>query len=136
MALTPNKPTSSHHPDYAFSVMVKAHYLAEQSNPQQSNFVYAYTVTIKNTGKIAAQLISRHWVITDANQTVKDVRGLGVVGEQPLLEPGQQFEYSSGTVLATLTGEMHGSYQVVAVDGTWFEVAIPSFTLDEPRVLH
>lgn len=131
---TPAKPVDS--ATYAFSVTVNAQYLAEQSNPQQSNFVYSYTVMIKNTGKIAAQLISRHWVITNANQEVREIKGLGVIGEQPLLEPGQQFEYSSGTVLSTLTGKMHGSYQIVAVDGTWFEVAIPTFTLDEPRVLH
>jgi len=121
---------------YAFTVTVNAHYLAEQSSPQQSHFVYAYTVTIKNSGSVAAQLISRHWVITNAYQEVKEVKGLGVVGEQPLLAPGQQFKYTSGTVLNTMTGEMHGSYQAVAEDGTWFEVPIPAFCLDEPRMLH
>jgi ApaG protein len=136
MSLTNETTTAGEELNYAFSVSVKANYLADQSNPNQSRYVYSYTVTIKNVGKIAAQLISRHWIITNANQEVQEVKGLGVIGEQPLLEPNQQFEYTSGTVLTTLSGEMRGSYQLVAVDGTWFEAVIPTFTLDEPRVLH
>jgi ApaG protein len=93
-------------------------------------------ITISNTGSFAAQLISRHWVITDAEKKVQEVRGLGVVGEQPLLQPSASFEYVSGTVLNTAVGTMHGSYQLTAVDGTQFEVAIPAFTLTMPRVLH
>ena len=135
MALTTDT-AATEKPDYAFLVRVKTNYLADQSNANQSRFVYSYTVTIQNVGKVAAQLISRHWVITNANQEVQEVKGLGVIGEQPLLEPNQQFEYTSGTVLTTISGEMHGTYQLVAVDGTWFETTIAPFTLDEPRVLH
>lgn len=136
MSSSPETTFGNHEPDYAFSVSVKTNFLADQSDPSQSRFVYSYHVTIKNVGKIAAQLISRHWIITNANQEVQEVKGLGVVGKQPLLEPNQQFEYTSGTSLTTQSGEMRGTYQLVAVDGTWFEVAIPLFTLNEPRVLH
>ena len=121
---------------YAFSVVVQSAYLADQSNPDDAHFAFAYTVTITNVGEIAAQLISRHWVITDDNGTVNEVKGLGVIGAQPLLQPNEQFEYTSGTLLATSTGSMHGSYQIVAVDGTQFEAIIAPFTLALPRVLH
>ncbi|MDG1821061.1 MAG: Co2+/Mg2+ efflux protein ApaG, partial [Methylophilaceae bacterium] len=97
---------------------------------------FSYTVTITNTGNVAAQLISRHWVITDADNQVQEVKGLGVIGEQPLLQPNEQFTYTSGTVLNTVFGQMQGSYQVVAVDGIQFEAIIPPFTLTAPRVLH
>lgn len=136
MSSTPATTFGHHEADYAFSVSVKTNFLAGQSDPSQSRFVYSYHVTIKNVGKIAAQLISRHWIITNANQEVQEVKGLGVIGKQPLLEPNQQFEYTSGTTLTTQSGEMRGTYQLVAVDGTWFEVVIPLFTLNEPRVLH
>ncbi len=121
---------------YEFTVAVDTQYLADQSDPARSNFVFAYAITIKNTGEIPAQLISRHWVITDANNRVEEVRGLGVVGHQPLLQPGEQFEYTSGTALATPQGSMFGEYFCVAEDGTQFEAKIPEFVLSLPRTLH
>ena len=111
-------------------------YLPEQSDETADRFVFSYTISITNLGTVAARLISRHWVITDAYNHVQEVRGQGVVGEQPVLQPSQSFEYSSGTVLATQVGTMRGSYQMVAADGTRFEAAIPQFTLSVPRVLH
>ena len=96
----------------------------------------AYTITLANTGSIPAQLISRHWVITDAAGSVQEVRGLGVVGEQPLLKPGESFEYTSGSAIATPVGTMKGAYQMVAEDGTKFDAVIAEFTLSMPRVLH
>jgi ApaG protein len=121
---------------YAFSVSVQVSYLPDQSNVEESKFAFAYTVTITNVGNVAAQLISRHWVITDSHDHVQEVKGLGVVGAQPLLNPNQQFEYTSGTILATQEGEMRGSYFMVAVDGTPFETIIEPFLLAQPRVLH
>ncbi len=111
-------------------------YLPEQSDEEADRFVFSYTISITNLGSIAARLISRHWVITDAYNHVQEVRGQGVVGEQPMLQPSQSFEYSSGTVLATQVGTMRGSYQMVAEDGTEFDVEIPEFVLSVPRVLH
>ncbi|MGQ0443147.1 MAG: Co2+/Mg2+ efflux protein ApaG [Methylophilaceae bacterium] len=121
---------------YAVSVSVKTAFLPEQSNTEDSRYAFSYTITIKNVGEVAAQLISRHWVIGDADGGVSEVRGLGVVGAQPLLQPNEQFEYTSGTILNTSAGSMHGTYQMVAVDGTQFEAAIAPFTLAVPRVLH
>lgn len=121
---------------YEFTVSVRTQYLEEQSQPDSSHFVFAYAITIKNTGQVAAQLISRHWVITDANNHVEEVRGLGVVGHQPLLQPGEQFEYTSGTSLATPQGSMLGEYFCVAEDGEQFEARIPEFILSLPRTLH
>ncbi len=121
---------------YEFTVSVKTQYLAEQSDPDRSNYVFAYTITIKNTGQVAAQLISRHWTIVDGNNHVEEVRGLGVVGHQPLLQPGQQFEYTSGTALATPQGSMVGTYFCVAEDGEQFEAKVPEFILSLPRTLH
>jgi ApaG protein len=121
---------------YEFNVLVKTKYLSEQSDPDRFNYVFAYTITIKNTGQVAAQLISRHWTIVDANNRIEEVRGLGVVGHQPLLQPGEQFEYTSGTVLATPQGSMQGSYFCVAEDGEQFEAHIPEFILSLPRMLH
>lgn len=121
---------------YEFTVSVRTQYLAEQSDPEQSNYVFAYTITIRNTGQVAAQLISRHWVIVDANNRVEEVRGLGVVGHQPLLRPGEQFEYTSGTALATPQGSMAGKYFCVAEDGEQFEAKIAEFILSLPRTLH
>jgi ApaG protein len=117
-------------------VRVRSQYLAEQSDPAQSKYVFAYTVTITNSGTLAAQLVSRHWIITDAENKVQEVKGQGVVGEQPRLEPGQSFEYTSGTALATPVGTMRGSYQMIGADGTRFDAEIPEFTLSMPRVLH
>ena len=121
---------------YAIEVAARTQYLAEQSDEAAGRFVFAYTITLRNTGSVAAQLISRHWIITDAQGQVQEVRGLGVVGAQPLLEPGQSFEYTSGAAIATAVGTMKGAYQMVAKDGTRFEAPIPEFTLSVPRVLH
>ena len=121
---------------YHISVSVDTAYLAEQSDPASERYVFAYTVTIANTGTVAAQLISRHWIITDAENVTQEVKGLGVVGEQPLLRPGESFEYTSGTAMATPVGTMKGSYQMVAEDGNKFDAEIPVFTLSMPRVLH
>jgi len=121
---------------YECSVAVSTEFLPDQSDIQAGRYAFSYHITISNTGSVAAQLISRHWVITDAEKKVQEVRGLGVVGEQPLLQPSASFDYVSGTVLNTAVGTMHGSYQFTAVDGTQFEVAIPAFTLTMPRVLH
>ena len=121
---------------YEISVSTRTQYLADQSDEGAGRFVFAYTITIRNTGSLAAQLISRHWVITDADSQVQEVRGLGVVGEQPLLKPGEAFEYTSGTAIATQVGTMRGVYQMVSNDGTRFDAAIPEFTLSVPRVLH
>ena len=122
--------------DYAFDIDVATRYLDEQSEPGQDRYVFAYTITIRNTGTVPAQLISRHWIITDSNRQVQEVRGLGVVGAQPVLRPGESFEYTSGTSIATPVGTMRGSYQMVAEDGTRFEAPIAEFTLSVPRVLH
>ena len=121
---------------YDLDVAVRTQYLAEQSDPAKTNYVFSYTITIKNTGTVPAQLISRHWVITDANNHVQEVRGLGVVGHQPLLKPGEQFEYTSGTQMVTPQGSMYGEYFCVAEDGHRFEAKIPEFVLSLPRTLH
>jgi len=121
---------------YDITVAVKTAYLPDQSDPARSTYVFAYTITITNTGEVAAQLISRHWIITDADRQVQEVKGLGVVGQQPLLQPGESFEYTSGTSLATAVGTMRGTYQMVAGDGKTFDAQIPQFTLSMPRVLH
>ena len=121
---------------YQVSVEAVAQYLPDQSDAGDERYVFAYTVTITNTGEYTAQLISRHWVITDANSQVQEVRGTGVVGEQPTLRPGESFQYSSGSAIATPVGTMTGSYQMVADDGTHFTAEIPAFVLSVPRVLH
>jgi ApaG protein len=123
-------------PTYQFSVSVRPQFVPEHSRPDEDKFLFAYTVTIRNTGDVAAQLISRHWIITDANNKVEEVQGLGVVGEQPTLKPGEAFEYTSGCPIATPVGSMRGSYQCVAEDGTQFEAPIPEFLLSMPRTLH
>ena len=117
-------------PKYQFSCEVLPHYLPGQSAPGDEVYGFAYTVTITNTGDVAAQLISRHWVISDARGHTEEVKGLGVVGHQPLLKPGESFQYSSGSRLRTPTGTMHGSYFFVAEDGQRFEAVIPMFVLD------
>jgi len=121
---------------YHISVSPRAFYIAEQSNADAGRYAFAYTITITNTGAMPAQLISRHWIITDANNLVQEVKGQGVVGAQPKLKPGESFEYTSGSMLATPVGTMRGSYQMVADDGTRFDASIPEFTLSAPRVLH
>jgi len=121
---------------YEIKVTARTAYVPEQSDESGGRFVFAYTITITNTGTVTAQLVSRHWIITDADRHVQEVRGLGVVGQQPLLKPGESFEYTSGTAIATPVGTMRGSYQMVAEDGRAFDAPIPEFTLSMPRVLH
>jgi len=121
---------------YRVAVSATTQYIADQSDESAGRYVFAYTITIRNGGNVAARLISRHWVITDSQGLVQEVRGLGVVGAQPLLQPGESYEYTSGTSIATPVGTMRGSYQMIAADGTRFEAPIPEFTLSIPRVLH
>ncbi|MEI7614185.1 MAG: Co2+/Mg2+ efflux protein ApaG [Betaproteobacteria bacterium] len=121
---------------YQIAVSAAPQFIADQSDPATDRYVFAYTITIENVGTVPAQLISRHWVITDGNSRVQEVRGLGVVGEQPLLRPGETFEYTSGCQLDTPVGTMHGTYQMTADDGTQFDAVIAEFTLSIPRVLH
>ena len=121
---------------HEISVTARTAFIPEQSDIQNGRYVFAYTITITNTGNVPAQLISRHWIITDANNQVQEVRGLGVIGEQPRLRPRESFEYTSGTAIATPVGTMRGSYQMVAEDGVRFDAPIPEFTLSMPRVLH
>ena len=122
--------------NYAVAVSAATQYLADQSDEPAGRYVFAYTITIRNAGAVSAQLISRHWIITDAQGLVQEVRGMGVVGAQPTLQPGEQFEYTSGASIATPVGTMRGTYQMLASDGTRFEATIPQFTLSVPRVLH
>jgi len=123
-------------PKHEFSVNVTPQFLPEHSQPDEQHYVFAYTVRIRNTGEEAAQLISRHWVITDANNKIEEVQGLGVVGEQPTLQPGQSFEYTSGCPLETPVGSMRGTYHCVGADGTQFNADIPEFVLSVPSTLH
>lgn len=117
-------------PPYQFRVQVKPRFLADHSNPGSGVYFFSYTITIENTGRVAAQLISRTWNVNDAQGHTEKVKGLGVVGHQPLLQPGETFEYTSGTRLRTPTGTMHGSYFCVAEDGEKFDVDVPMFVLD------
>ena len=126
----------STHKRYEFTVSVETAFIADQSDIEQNRYVFSYTITITNVGSMPAQLISRHWIITDANDNVQEVRGLGVVGVQPLLQPGEHFQYTSGSVINTPVGTMRGSYHMTAEDGTQFDTTIEPFTLTMPRVLH
>lgn len=121
---------------YQITVSARTMFIPEQSDIEAGRYVFAYTITIANTGNTTAQLISRHWIITDGMNQVQEVRGMGVVGEQPMLKPGESFEYTSGTAIATPVGTMRGSYQMVAEDGNKFDAEISEFTLSMPRVLH
>ena len=121
---------------HRIDVSSRVQFVPEQSDAAGGRYVFAYTITIKNTGTVAAQLVSRHWIITDADNQVQEVKGDGVVGEQPRLKPNESFEYTSGTAIATPVGTMRGSYQMVAEDGVKFDAPIPEFTLAAPRVLH
>ena len=121
---------------FEITVSAATQYLAEQSDESADKYVFSYTITIRNSGNATAQLISRHWIITDARGQVQEVRGLGVVGAQPTLKPGESFEYTSGTSIATPVGTMRGTYQMVGEDGSRFDAPIPEFTLSVPRVLH
>ena len=121
---------------YKVEVSVRTEYLENQSLPSEGKYFFSYTVTIKNVGKIPAKLISRHWVITDANERIEEVRGLGVVGEQPRLKTKESFEYTSGTIINTPVGTMYGTYQMVADNGYEFDAEIPMFSLNIPKVLN
>lgn len=121
---------------YNMRVDVETSYISEQSIPEAQRFVFSYTITIRNTGSIAAKLLTRHWIITDAEGNVQEVKGKGVVGEQPDLEPGENFRYTSSAVIETPVGSMHGSYHMIAVDGVEFEADIPAFTISVPNALH
>lgn len=121
---------------HAIEVDVATSFLADQSVPEQGRFVFSYTIRIRNRGQVPARLVGRHWVIADDNGKVQEVRGDGVVGEQPWLRPGDEFVYTSGAVLETALGTMRGSYQMLADDGTRFDAAIAPFTLSVPRTLH
>lgn len=130
-------------PRYLFTCEVEPQYLSEQSSPDEEQFAFAYTITITNAGEVTAQLISRHWIIDDARGHTEQVKGLGVVGHQPLLRPGESFQYTSGTRLATPSGSMRGSFFCVAEDGERFEAEVTEFALSAPgggeapaRVLH
>lgn len=127
---------SSEAKKYDIGVSAQAFFLPDQSDESAERFVFAYKIRITNKGSMSAQLISRHWIITDAENQVQEVRGLGVIGEQPTLKPGESFEYSSGSSLTTSVGTMRGTYQMVAEDGTKFDAEIPEFVLSVPRVLH
>ena len=121
---------------YAIEVAVEPRFLDDQSEPDAGRYVFAYTIRIRNRGSVAARLLARHWEITDGNGRVEEVHGDGVVGEQPRLEPGEQFTYTSGATLPTAVGTMEGSYDMVGDDGTRFDAPIPPFTLAAPRTLH
>lgn len=127
---------SSHTRHPLIEVTVSARYIGEQSAPAEDRYLFAYTVLIRNNGQIAATLKTRHWIITNADGEVQEVRGDGVVGEQPHLQPGECFEYTSAAVLDTPIGSMHGTYQMVADDGVEFDAVIPAFGLSVPNVLH
>jgi ApaG protein len=118
------------------SVAVDTRYLEDQSDPDEHRYVFAYTITIRNRGTVPAKLLGRHWVITDANGKVQEVRGEGVVGEQPHLMPGQGFRYTSGAVLETPVGSMHGAYRMLADSGVEFDAPIAAFTLAIPGKIH
>jgi len=123
-------------PALKIRVEVETSYIEEQSDPRDKRFVFSYTITIRNEGQVPARLLTRHWIITDANGNVKETRGDGVVGEQPYLKPGQGFRYSSGAVIETPVGTMQGSYQMIADDGQHFDAPIAPFRLAMPGVLH
>ena len=124
------------HTKHRIHVSASTQYLPDQSQPDHGRYVFAYTITISNTGTVPARLLTRHWIITDANDKVQEVRGGGVVGQQPYLAPGMSFEYTSGTMIETPVGTMHGSYQMIDDDGSTFSAEIPQFTLSIPRTLH
>nr|WP_288454687.1 Co2+/Mg2+ efflux protein ApaG [uncultured Pseudomonas sp.] len=123
-------------PRYQIDVNIVTRYLPEQSQPEQNRFAFAYDVTIHNAGELPAKLLTRHWIITDGNGQVQEVRGAGVIGEQPLIAPGESHRYSSGTLMATKVGTMQGSYQMLADDGQRFDAPIAPFRLAMPGALH
>jgi ApaG protein len=129
-------PTMPETKKYDINVTAQSFYLPDQSDEENDQYVFAYTIRIQNVGQVAAKLISRHWLITDADNQVQEVRGMGVIGEQPVLKPGDHFEYTSGASINTIVGTMRGTYQMVAEDGTKFDAVIAGFNLSVPRTLH
>lgn len=123
-------------PKHDIQVSVQSYYIKEQSSPDNDHYVFAYTVNIQNKGTVAAKLLSRHWIITDSDGNTQEVTGEGVIGEQPYLNPGDSFEYTSGTHMDTPVGSMYGTYQMIADDGVNFDAEIPVFTLAKPSALH
>lgn len=121
---------------HSIQVKAKPAYIPEQSDPEQNRYTFSYTITIHNTGDVAAQLMTRRWIITDANGEVQKVRGNGVVGDQPRLEPGEYYQYTSGSIIETPVGSMQGSYQMITDNGTRFDAEIPIFTLAVPGALN
>ncbi len=121
---------------YQIEIQPMPEFIPDQSDPENDRYIFAYTITITNRGSVPAQLVSRHWIITDGRNDIQEVRGLGVVGKQPLLQPGESFRYTSGSSLTTPIGTMKGSYQMVAEDGTHFNADIPEFVLASPGALH
>ena len=130
--MTNQNETQNAHVDVGVTTL----YIEDQSSPEENRFVFSYTITIHNTGSLAAKLLTRHWIINDANGNVQEVHGEGVVGEQPYLLPDESFEYTSGTVIETPVGSMEGSYQMITDDGFAFDANIPAFTLSLPNALH
>lgn len=122
--------------DHQIAIGVETHYVAEQSDPDTARYVFAYTITISNIGEAPAKLLNRHWIITDANGKIQEVRGEGVVGEQPYLRPGEAFRYTSGAVIETPVGSMEGEYEMIADDGVYFSAPIAPFSLSMPRAVH
>jgi ApaG protein len=127
---------STENATHNITVEVETQYIEGQSEPDNDRYVFSYTITIRNEGGIPARLLSRHWLITDANGHVQEVRGEGVVGEQPHLRPGEGFQYTSGAMISTPVGSMRGSYQMIDEAGEEFDAEIPAFTLAIPRTLH
>ncbi len=121
---------------YQIDVNVKTNYIEEQSDSENNRYIFSYTIRMTNNGEIGSKLISRHWIITDAMGNTQEVKGMGVIGEHPHLEPGESFEYTSGTVMETPVGSMEGSYQMKADDETMFDAQIPAFSLSTPHALH
>ncbi len=131
-----NQPNDVRDSDNHIEVKVAANYIEEQSQPEDGRYVFAYTITLRNTGTQPARLMTRHWIINDANGNIQEVHGEGVVGEHPYLRPGETFQYTSGTVLETPVGSMEGSYQMVSDAGQPFDAEVPAFTLSRPNALH
>ena len=117
-------------------INVETTYLSNESNPDQNKFYFLYTVLIKNNSKKNAKLLSRHWIITDDNGKIQDVKGEGVIGEQPDIKPGEEFQYTSGTMIETSLGTMKGSYQMIDDEDNYFDATIPEFVLSTPRIIH
>ena len=121
---------------YEIDIEVETSYMADHSEPEKDRYVFAYTITLVNRGSISAKLLSRRWIITDADNRIEEVEGEGVVGEQPTLKPGEGFRYTSGTVVETPVATMHGTYKMLAEDGNTFDTDIPQFVLSAPLILH